>query len=301
MEIIKLSGISIIICLYVILNHLRIPEALAVFATMICIVVIKMRRDMALENRGQQLITIIVGIFITICAIIPLINSSNFTYYGTTARGEYSSILDIATIVAGFLIASNQRYNHPILTVGLLAILYYWLPSRSIIIFCSGIIIFSDIPIRTKLFISALLLAFVITFLFFNEYFLAKTLNMLSGEEQRFAAIDCGIDVLRGFEIQNVLLGMGVDSLDKATASCLPEARLIEADVVDVILRMGLVMIPFYVLTIVKAWKVSPVFGVLFLYGAFFGHVFFNPLALIPMSFAFLCVPKSCSTNGYGR
>jgi hypothetical protein len=277
--------VTVVIAIFaVLLGNSTLSESLALCTAIACMMLAQNSHERNQpEKAGLMFSTVIVLLSIS-GFVVPLIGSENYTYYGTTPRGEFSSVLDASFIVAGLLIANYLSTGRLIINILGILVLYYWIPARSLIFFALMLLWFDKAKLSTKVILIAFMGGVVLWHLLQNEYFMIKVTKMFAGDEQRMSALQCGIEVMSKFNAVNIFFGMGYDDFKRYTNQCLPDARLIEADLFDLLIRFGMVPLLVYILYLVSMVRKSIHLFWLGLYGLFFGHVAFNPLTLIPIA-----------------
>ncbi|MDA8928120.1 hypothetical protein N9I87_02705 [Gammaproteobacteria bacterium] len=279
-----LSLIAIIATIAIMRRNSVFSESIAICIVITCMMLVAKSNTFNLSEPASQWLSAGVAIIVTSGFIIPLLGSDNYTYYGTTPRGEYSSVLDASFIVVGILIANYLSTQRLVVNVLAILLIYYFIPSRSLIFIAIILVWLNKINVIFRVGLMACIFAFFIWHLLQNDYFMNKISAMFLGDEQRFSAIQCGVYVISKFNLSDVFFGLDISSFRTHTRECLPDARLIESDLFDISIRFGIFPLVVYLIYIVRVAQKSAIVFLVCSYGLLFGHVAFNPLMLIPIA-----------------
>lgn len=241
----------------------------------------QLKNNKSFNYKASNLNALIFCVLLLLSLYLPLFFSTKFTYYGTTARGEFRSVLDIAVICCTLIIANYILNGKLALNVLALLILYVLIPSRTILVFIAILIAISNAGLKYKIILLSLAMLAVSYQIMQNEYFYSKMIKLFNGEEQRFNAIFCGFDIISSFSNSEHLIGGNM-----LRNYCLPGARLIEMDFIDIYIRYGILALIFVSFQVLSTLRYGLVIASILLYGMVFGHVLFNPLALFPLVLA---------------
>ena len=276
--------IAIFAIVSLMLGNSTLSESIAICIVITCMMLVAKSNTCNSSEPASQWLSAGVAIFVTSGFIIPLLGSDKYTYYGTTPSGEYPSVLDASFIVIGILIANYLYTQRLVANVFAVLLIYYFIPSRSLIFIAIILVWLTRMNVVIRVGLMSCIFVFFIWHLFQNDYFMNKVGAMLSGDEQRFSAIQCGVDVISNSNLSDVLFGMDFSSFKRHTRECLPDARLIESDLLDLFIRFGILPLVVYLIYIVRIAQKSAILFLVCFYGLLFGHVAFNPLMLIPIA-----------------
>lgn len=205
--------------------------------------------------------------------------SENTTYYGLVLRGDIDSILDAGyvffALAAGIMLRVNANFMIAFSTF------FYWMfPARAFLLHIVFFIKRASIGGFYKFFILIGFFAFACFNLISNPYFLVKVFAVMSGEEQRFSALACGLSTITSMDFFELIFGMEIEKRIDSINQCLPNSRSIESDFLDVILSVGFLGGIFYISLCALIVRRFPILLSLVFVSSFFGHFVFNGVSI---------------------